>query len=349
MRVVYTEGHAAHAPKRFIMRGAIGQCPEKPERAEILFKAAREAGHETVPAKTHGVGPAARIHDEGYLDFLENGWARWCELPDHADEIVPNVHSGRNMSQPPQHIVAQAGHYQADTACPIGAGTWQGALASSDVAVTAADLLADDLDAGKRGAYLYALCRPPGHHAYADQAGGFCFLNNSAIAAQRLRDRGAAKVAILDVDVHHGNGTQGIFYTRGDVLTVSLHGDPADYYPFFTGFAHETGEGDGAGANVNYPLPRGTGDDAYLEILKDALDGVAAYKPDALVVALGLDASEADPLAYCKITTDGFRRMGRAIAEAGHPSLLVQEGGYISDQLGANLAAFLGGFEQARG
>lgn len=348
MRVVYTDGHAAHAPKRFITRGAIVQSPERPERAEILFKAASDAGHDLIPAKTHGAGPAARIHDAGYLDFLENAWERWCALPDHADEIVPNVHSGRNMSQPPQHIVAQSGHYQADTACPIGAGTWEGAVASSDVAVTAADMLVQHIDGGNRGAYLYALCRPPGHHAYADQAGGFCFLNNSAIAAQRLRDKGEAKVAILDVDVHHGNGTQGIFYERGDVLTVSLHGDPATYYPFFTGFANETGVGDGAGCNVNYPLPQGTGDDAYMEFLAAALESVAAFKPDALVVALGLDASEADPLAFCKVTTNGFRRMGRAISEAGYPSLLVQEGGYISDQLGDNLAAFLGGFEGAR-
>ncbi|MEQ8333297.1 histone deacetylase family protein [Nisaea sp.] len=348
MRVIYTDGHAVHAPKRFITRGAIVQSPEKPERAEILFRAAQAAGHSLIPAGTYGAGPAARVHDAGYLDFLENAWSRWCALPDHADEIVPNVHSGRNMSARPRHIVAQSGHYQADTACPIGAGTWEGALASSDVAVTAADLLADDIDGGDRGAYLYALCRPPGHHAYADQAGGFCFLNNSAIAAQHLRDRGAERVAILDVDVHHGNGTQGIFYERGDVLTVSLHGDPATYYPFFTGFANERGTGAGAGCNRNFPLEQGTGDNTYMGILGAALEVVTSFKPDALVVALGLDASEADPLAFCKITTDGFRRMGRTISETGLPSLLVQEGGYISDQLGDNLASFLAGFQRVR-
>ena len=348
MRVVYSDGHVAHDPKRFIARGTLVQCPERPERAEILFKAATDAGHDPIVAGAYGAAPAARIHDAGYLDFLENAWGRWCALPGHSDEIMPNVHPSRNMAAPPQHIVAQSGYYQADTACPIGAGTWKGVLASSDVAVTAADMLVQDIDGGDGGACLYALCRPPGHHAFADQAGGFCFLNNSAIAAQRLRDRGAAKVAILDVDVHHGNGTQGIFYARGDVMTVSLHGDPAVYYPFFSGFVTETGAGDGAGCNANYPLAHGTGDDAYMEILAGALKNIATFRPDALVIALGLDASEADPLAFCKITTEGFRRMGRTISKAGYPGLLVQEGGYISEQLGDNLAAFLMGFESVR-
>jgi acetoin utilization deacetylase AcuC-like enzyme len=204
--------------------------------------------------------------------------------------------------------------------------------------VTAADLVLG----GERAAY--ALCRPPGHHAFGDLAGGFCFLSNAAIAAERLRATGR-RPAILDVDVHHGNGTQGVFYERGDVLTVSIHADPARFYPFFWGHAHERGEGAGRGANLNLPLPRGTGDDDYLKTLATALDRIDAFGADCLVVALGLDAHEADPFKGLAVTTDGFARIGAAIGAIGLPSLLVQEGGYLSDALGDNLASFLKGFE----
>ncbi len=229
----------------------------------------------------------------------------------------------------------------ADTACPISAGTWQAACASADSAAYAASLLLK----GERE--VYALCRPPGHHAFADMAGGFCYLNNTAIAAQMLCDR-FGRVAVLDVDVHHGNGTQGIFYARSDVLTVSLHADPAVFYPFFWGYAEETGEGRGEGANANFPLPRGTADDVYLDCLEKALDRIDAFAPGALVVALGVDAYEADPLAGLAITTEGFGRIGGAIGRRGLPTVLVQEGGYLSDALGRNLAAFLSGFLECR-
>lgn len=209
--------------------------------------------------------------------------------------------------------------------------------------MTAADLVTADGDPA------YALCRPPGHHAYADQAGGFCFLNNSAIAAQRLRDKGAGRVTVLDVDVHHGNGTQGIFYRRADVQTVSIHGDPRAYYPFFTGYPDEIGAGPGRGANLNLPLPRGTGDAGYLETLDGALAAVDAFRPDVLVIALGLDPSEKDPLAFLAVTTEGFRRIGERLGRAGYPTLIVQEGGYISELLGENLTAVLAGFETGQG
>ena len=179
-------------------------------------------------------------------------------------------------------------------------------------------------------------------------AGGFCFFNNTAIAAQYCRDRGAGRVAIVDVDVHHGNGTQGIFYQRGDVLTVSLHGDPSEFYPFFAGYREEAGEGDGQDCNVNVPLPRGTGDDVFMAELEDVLSTVHGFHPDVLVVALGLDASEHDPLAFLEITTDGFRRIGEALGAMAMPTVIVQEGGYLSEHLGANLASALAGFESAR-
>ncbi len=348
MRVFHHPGHKSHAPQSFIARGRVTECPEQPRRAEILEAAARRAGHEMMLAGSHGLAPVRAIHDAGYLGFLERAWQLWSALPNPGAEIIPNVHPGRNMSAPPQATVALAGHYQADTACPIGAGTWEGILASADVAVSAAEDVMARLGGGDAGAHAYALCRPPGHHAFADQAGGFCFLNNAAIAAQVCRERGADRVAILDVDVHHGNGTQGIFYQRADILTVSLHGDPAAYYPFFAGFADETGAGPGLGFNRNHPLPFGTDDDGYMAALSTALEDIRRFKPDILIVALGLDASKDDPLAFLSITTEGFRRIGGAIGTAGYPTLLVQEGGYISDSLGDNLAAALTGFEGAR-
>lgn len=348
MRVFYTPDHISHAPKSFIARGQVVQCPEQPRRADILLEAARRADHDLRVATAHGLPPIRAVHDSGYLDYLERAWTLWSALPNAGGEIIPNVHPGRNMHATPEATVALAGHYQADTACPIGPGTWEGIQASADVAVSGAAHVMDGLEAGNKAEFAYALCRPPGHHAFADQAGGFCFLNNSAIAGQACRDRGARRVAILDVDVHHGNGTQGIFYARDDVLTVSLHGDPAAYYPFYAGFASEDGADDGTGFNRNHPLPRGTGDDAYLAALDIALGEIADFRPDVLIVALGLDASEDDPLAFLSITTNGFRRIGGAIAKVGVPTLLVQEGGYISNSLGDNLAAALAGFETGR-
>lgn len=344
MRIYFSDQHAVHAPAAFISRGQITDNPETPVRASTLLDAARKAGHETQQARSFGLEPVIAVHDSGYLDFLASAWREWCALPGHAPEVIPNVHPNRNMSARSKAIVARAGYYQADGACPIGPGTWQAVQASANCALSAAGevMSASSID------YAYALCRPPGHHAYADMAGGFCFLNNTAIAAQYCRDQGAARVAIVDVDVHHGNGTQGIFYARGDVMTVSLHGDPSEFYPFFAGYRDEVGEGDGRGCNINEPLARDTGDDAYMGHLHEALARVASFAPDVLVVALGLDASEHDPLAYVKITTAGFKRIGEAIGAMHLPSVLVQEGGYLTEHLGANLVSALAGFEAAR-
>lgn len=344
MRIYFSDKHAVHAPGAFISRGRITDNPETPARASTLLDAAREAGHEVCEAQPFGLEPVHAVHDSDYLEFLENAWRDWCALPDHAAEVIPNVHPNRNMSARPNAIVGRAGYYQADGACPIGPGTWQAVQASANCALSAASAVmgADSVDCA------YALCRPPGHHAYADMAGGFCFLNNTAIAAQYCRERGAGRVAIVDVDVHHGNGTQGIFYARGDVLTVSLHGDPSEFYPFFAGYRQEVGEGDGRGCNINEPPARDTGDDDYMQCLHETLARVARFTPEMLVVALGLDASERDPLAFLKITTAGFERIGQAIGALGVPTVLVQEGGYLSGQLGANLVSALAGFEAAR-
>jgi acetoin utilization deacetylase AcuC-like enzyme len=341
VKAVYTERHRSHDPQVFLVRGVVKRTTEQPERADRLLKGLADGRHTPIEPTQFGQGPRARVHSPQYLRFLESAWEEWSALSDSGPEMIANMHPVRHAATYPTHIVGKLGWHTVDTACPIGPGTWAGACAATDVAVTAAQLVMDGEDA------VYALCRPPGHHAYRDQAGGFCFLNNTAIAAAQLRQK-HERVAILDVDVHHGNGTQGIFYRRPDVFTVSIHADPVAYYPFVWGYAHERGEGDGQGSNLNIPLPIGTGDDGYIEALKVAKTAIASFAPTALVLALGLDASEHDPLAALKITTDGFRRIGEAVARIGLPTVIVQEGGYLSDILGANLTATLGGFEAAR-
>ncbi len=341
MKIVYSDRHAGHDPQTFIVRGVKQRSAEQPERATRLLAAARDAGHEIHPPAGHGTAPAAAVHTADYIDFLQTAARDWAKLADASDEVVPNMHPARAHASYPKALAGRAGWHQADMACPIGPHTWDAALASSEVAVTATDLVT----AGAREAY--ALCRPPGHHAFADMAGGFCFLNNTAIAAQRLRDR-HQRVAILDVDVHHGNGTQGIFYDRDDVLTVSIHADPAHYYPYFWGNAHETGDGRGTGFNFNLPLTLGSGDAPWLGAGDTALAAIADFAPTALVVALGLDASESDPLQGLKVTGAGFHAMARKIAGLGLPTVLIQEGGYLSDDLGRNLVHFLTGFEAGR-
>lgn len=342
MRIFHHHLQARHNPGSFINRGVARPNPEVPERAQIFLDAVSSAGHDISTPTAHGLAPVKAVHDAGYLDFLENAWSLWSALPDHGPEIIPNIHPGRNMTTKPEGIIGLCGYYQTDTACPIGPETWLAVQGAADCAVSAANHVL------QQGAPAYALCRPPGHHAYHDMAGGFCFLNNSAIAAQYCRDQGKARVAILDVDVHHGNGTQGIFYHRSDVLTVSLHGDPNHFYPFFTGYAGETGTAAGDGFNLNLPQPRGTGDDVFMTALDGALDQIEAFQPDVLILALGLDASEADPLAFLSISTSGFARIASQISARQWPTVLVQEGGYVSDQLGPNLAAFLGAFDAQR-
>lgn len=342
MKVVFDEAQMLHDPRNFLVSGAPQPNPEVPERARTFLAAVGEGGHELVAPPDYGAGPRAAVHTPEYLQFLETIHTRWQRIDGASAEVVPNIHPNGRRAGYPASAVGQAGYHMADTACPISEGTWEAACASANVAAHAAEMVLCGEDA-----VAYALCRPPGHHAFADMAGGFCFLNNAAIAAQHLRRR-AARVAILDVDLHHGNGTQGIFYDRADVLTVSLHADPVRFYPFFWGHADERGVGPGLGYNLNLPLPRGTADDGYLDGLEKALRRIRAFAPDALVVALGLDPFEGDPLAGLKVTTGGFGRIAGAIAGLDLPTVIVQEGGYMCEALGHNLASFLKGFEEGR-
>ncbi len=340
MRAIHNPAADCHAPEFFLVRGVIADSAESPDRASALREAVVAGGHSLSLADSHGVAPRAAVHATEYLAFLATAHDRWSELAGSGPEVIGNVHPNRHTAAYPQSIVGQAGWHMADTACPIGSGTFDAACAAADVAVTAAQVLMDGEPV------VYGLCRPPGHHAFADMAGGFCYLNNTAIAAQYLRGR-YPRVAVIDVDVHHGNGTQGIFFHRADVLTVSIHTDPSHYYPFYWGYMNEHGAGEGEGFNVNYPLPQGANDSQWMGALGKALNFAAAYGPNALVIALGLDAHEHDPLHGANVTTTGFRRMGAALAELELPTLIIQEGGYLSSELGANLLAFLDGFEEA--
>jgi acetoin utilization deacetylase AcuC-like enzyme len=338
MKAVFSDLSRGHDPKRFVLRGKFAPGEERPERAERLMDGLRAGGHALVEAETFGQGPRLGVHTVDYLRFLEEAAAEWQTLADASDEVLGNVHPVRRAGTLPTSILGRAGWYMQDMACGIGPATWTAAAAATDVAITAAELVAG----GERAAY--ALCRPPGHHAYRDIAGGHCFLNNTAIAAQHLRGR-HARVAILDIDIHHGNGTQAIFYDRADVLTVSVHADPSVFYPYFWGYPHERGEHAGEGFNLNLPIPRGAPDEVFLAAIRQSVATIAAFMPGVLVVALGLDASADDPFGGAKVTTAGFHGAGEIIGRIGLPTLFVQEGGYLSDTLGLNLQAVLGGFE----
>lgn len=341
MKAIFDDRQWAHQPKHFMANGAILPNPEQAERIERLLTGAKAAGCAVEAPLDAGLGPIAALHSPEYLTFLQTIHQRWQFIEGAGAEVIPNIHPMSRSDSYPKSAVGQAGFHQGDTACPIAAGTWQAAYWSAQSAITGADLLLD----GERA--VYALSRPPGHHAFGDLAGGFCFLNNSGIAAERLRAAGL-RPAILDVDVHHGNGTQGIFYHRKDVLTLSLHADPERFYPFFWGHAQERGAGEGLGYNLNLPLARATGDDAYLEALALALRRIEAFGADVVVVALGLDAFVNDPFKGLAITEAGFGRIAAAIAGLGLPCLFVQEGGYLCDELGDNLTAVLTAFEQSR-
>lgn len=326
-----------HDPRFWMLRGVPGPNKELPERAHRLLAGLRMAGLTTQSPPETDRAAMRQIHTARYLEFLQNGWRDWQEFPDAGPEVVANLHPQKATQTYPAGIVGRAGWHMADTACPVGPRTWDAALRAVDTALAAAQAVVEGAPAA------YALCRPPGHHADADMAAGHCFLNNSAIAAQALRAC-HARVAILDIDVHHGNGTQQIFDQRDDVLTISVHATPEFFYPFYQGYAHETGSGVGRGFNLNLPLALGLGDAPWLAAIGKALARIRVFAPGALVLALGLDAHENDPLCGLSVTTAGFARAASLIRAEGWPTVIVQEGGYLSDDLTRNIASFMGGW-----
>ncbi|MET0210118.1 MAG: histone deacetylase family protein, partial [Burkholderiaceae bacterium] len=284
----------------------------------------------------------ARVHSPRYVDFLRGAWAEWVALdPANATrDAFPSYWPIRTFRSDvlPASFAARMGLFSYDAGSPLTSGTWAAAHAGAACAIAAARHVVD----GERSAF--ALTRPPGHHAGTDFFGGYCFLNNAAIAAQTLRDAGLARVAILDIDYHHGNGTQAIFYERADVLFASIHGDPHTEYPYYLGHADERGAGAGRGFNRNLPLPRGTGFGPWREALHAALEDVSAYGPDALVVSLGVDTFEGDPIAGFTLRSDDYLRIGEDLARAGLPTVFVFEGGYAVAEVGVNAVNVLEGY-----
>jgi acetoin utilization deacetylase AcuC-like enzyme len=339
MPVVAGDAHRAHDPPYEVNYGEVVRpVYERVERAERIRDALAAAGHPLVEPAAHGLDPVLAVHDPALVGFLEQAWPAW-RAAGGPEVLIPDTFAIGRLAggavRDPGGGLGRAGWFCFDTATPLVAGSFAAAVAAADAALTAADLVAGGQPAA------YALCRPPGHHAGPGYYGGFCLLNNAAIAARRLADLG--RVAVVDVDFHHGNGTQDIFWEDPEVLYVSLHGDPAVHYPFFTGGAGETGGGPGAGATRNLPLPDGTGDDAYLEALAEAMAAVDAFDPAVVVVSAGFDTFEDDPIGAFRVTTGGFVRIGAALAAAGRPLVVVQEGGYAVEALGANAVALMRG------
>lgn len=341
MKAFWHPAQRLHTPQFFLQRGQVRSNFEVPARAESLLRGCHDAGLQVTEPELASLAAVVAVHSEDYLTWLAGAAAEWSAMPGAGPEVVANIHPAPEMLQtggrPPESVIGRAGWYSADAACPIGPGTWDAAMAAASCAIAAADEAACSRDS-------YALCRPPGHHAYAAKAGGHCYLNNAAIAVERLVHHGARRVAVLDIDSHHGNGTQGIFWSRGDVLVTSLHGDPAGYYPWYVGHADELGAGPGVGLNRNFPLAAGTGDMGWLAALEQALRMIDRFGPDALVVSLGFDAFVGEPLNYLAVTADGFARAAAAIGRLPQPTLFVQEGGYNTDELGNLLAKFMTAF-----
>ncbi|MDD5333869.1 MAG: histone deacetylase family protein [Rhodoferax sp.] len=337
--------HALHQGKLEMFRGQLVPCFEVPARVDhvLMELQRRQLGALEKPMAFDG-SALASIHTPRYLDFLAHAWDEWVALDpaNAAHDALPSLWPVRTFRSDvlPANFSARMGLFSFDTGTPLTSGTWVAARAGAHCALSAAQQVAG----GARAAF--ALSRPPGHHAGADFFGGYCFLNNAALAAQHLRGRGCQRVAVLDLDFHHGNGTQAIFYERPDVLFSSIHGDPHTEYPFYLGYADERGAGAGLGFNHNLPLPRGSDFATWRAALQLALQGIARFRADALVVSLGLDTFAGDPISGFRLQCDDYLRVGADLAAVGLPTVLVFEGGYAVAEVGVNAVNVLEGFEQ---
>jgi acetoin utilization deacetylase AcuC-like enzyme len=352
MRVVYDLRHQLHDPEHEVQYGVAIPSYELPARAESIRRALEaDGGFELTPPAEHGVEPIRAVHDPGLIGFLEEAWSRWraqgglmggaSQAPEFFPDTIlhPALREGMGPAREPSSPTGRIGFWCWETMTPIVPGTYRAARAAVDVALTAADLVLG----GERAAY--ALTRPPGHHSPRAAFGGYCFFNFAAVTAQYLVESTEDRVAILDVDYHHGNGTQQIFYSREDVLYVSLHGDPDRAYPYFAGWPDERGAGPGEGRNVNLPLPAGCGNEQYLETLDRALDLVARFDAPTLVVSLGFDTYGQDPIADLALSTDVYHEVGSRVRSLGRKTVIVQEGGYFVPKLGENARQWLRGVE----
>jgi acetoin utilization deacetylase AcuC-like enzyme len=339
MKIFYSETHREHYPPFEVFDGGL-RVPyyESPERMDRILNALHGVDWPDVREPSDfGLDPIVAVHDQQYLDFLASAWDEWLDsAAQDKSTLIPATFALRRTPQVPKSLLGKAGYYIMDLSACIVEATYRAALASANCALSAADAVTN----GERAAF--GLCRPPGHHAGKDYAGGYCFINNASVAANWLSSKG--KVALLDIDYHCGNGTQDIFYERDDVFTVSIHADPDFEYPHYAGFANETGSGKGLGFHRNFPLPAGTQDAAYLKTLNEALDLIQDFHPNYLAISAGMDIYADDPLGTIRVTTNGIGEIGKRIAALDLPSVIVMEGGYNNDVLGTNVAAFLKSF-----
>jgi acetoin utilization deacetylase AcuC-like enzyme len=345
MRWVWSPQHRHHDPEVEFEESSLQPAFEHAGRAEAVYaRLIADEAYDCVAARSFGVDVIQAVHDRGLVAFLERGWQQYQTFVRPAVHVVPDVFApddlwrGMGPGSEPVAVAAQAGWWAFETTTPLTVGTYDAARSAVDVALTATELvLAGD-------PVSYGLCRPPGHHATSRRYGGYCFFNNAAIAAHHVATTTGTRVTVLDVDVHHGNGTQEIFYERDDVQYVSLHGDPAVTYPFHVGFADETGAGRGRGANLNLPLPEGTGDEVYAHALRRALEAVDAFGPSLVVVSLGVDTAATDPIGRFALTPDAMGASGAAVASLGRPCVVLAEGGYDLDAIGDLTHRWLTGF-----
>jgi acetoin utilization deacetylase AcuC-like enzyme len=345
MKIFYSEEHRSHYPPFEVFDGG-KRVPyfENPDRMDRILSALKKTYWAEFRGPTDfGLDPILAIHDEGYINFLASAWTEWLASDPEAS-ASPETHAflpatfalRRKPSRVPHTLLGKAGYYMMDLSACIVEATYKAALASANCALSAASSIFNDQQSA------FALCRPPGHHAGKDYAGGYCFINNAAVAANWLSLRG--KVAILDIDYHAGNGTQDIFYKRNDVLTISIHGDPDYEYPHYIGFTEETGAGNGLGFHKNLPLPQDTGDDGYLAALDEALHTIKDFSPKYLVLSTGMDIFDGDPLGKFHVTRDGIREIGKRITGQNLPTAVIMEGGYANEALGDNIVTLLKNF-----
>ena len=339
MKIYYSEAHRQHEPPFEVFDGGL-RVPylENPDRMDRILNALHESNWaEICEPQDFGLEPIYAVHDREYIDFLATAWTEWL-AGDARDKstLLPATFALRRHPQKPSGLLGRAGYYMMDLSACIVEGTYAAALASAHCALSAAYAVAN----AERSAF--ALCRPPGHHAGRDYAGGYCFINNAAVAANWLSAKG--KVALLDVDYHCGNGTQDIFYERDDVLTISIHADPNFEYPHYAGYAQETGAGPGLGFHRNFPLEKGTDDARYFSALDEALTLIQNFSPVYLVISTGMDIYADDPLGSVKVTTEGIGEIGKRISALNLRTVIVMEGGYNNDMLGRNIVEFLSPF-----
>jgi acetoin utilization deacetylase AcuC-like enzyme len=349
MFIAHNTRHQLHRGRHEMFRGRLVPCHEVPDRLEhVLAELTRRGiGPLEAPLEPADLDAVlARVHAPRYLDFIAHAWDEWVAIdPAHAElDALPSVWPGRAFRTDvlPHNFAARMGLFSFDAGTPLTAGAWAAARGGAACAVAAARHVAASTRLDQRSAFV--LTRPPGHHAGPDFFGGYCFLNNAALAAQTFRDSGADRVAVLDVDYHHGNGTQSIFYERADVFTASIHGDPLTEYPFYLGHADERGAGAGLGFNLNLPLPRGTGFAAWRASLQRAVSAIRDFGAEALVVALGVDTFEGDPISGFGLKSADYLQVGRDIAALGLPTVIVFEGGYAVAEVGVNVVNVLEGF-----